>query len=387
MSSDVTRSGIQGATSGREAMTVGPHDIAASAPPDPAVGRGADTDDVYASYYEQPIVRRPGWSELDIVGYLFLGGLAGGSSMLSIGLDAVGAHTASRRAQFTAAAAIASSLGLLVHDLGRPARFLHMLRVFKPTSPMNMGSWLLSAYAPSAIAAAVAPFGPAWIRAAARPAPWVAAALAPAVTVVHGGAPRRHGGADVARRRRRVAVRVRRFERHGGRRCLDVDGAGRRTRPRPPVRPHRRRRRNGRDGGALPSLRRAPTCVRAWRRSPSPSRRTSAGGHRRRARTRRPSPAVGPALRRRVPGGIVRRDEAGHLPRWCRVGRRPAVHQSNPSDAVPMPTEPRSAGRASATPSRRTAVASGPDPVMGGPSCPPRRSSRVAVLRRTVRRI
>jgi formate-dependent nitrite reductase membrane component NrfD len=40
-------------------------------------------------------------------------------------------------------------MAALVHDLGRPARFLHMLRVFKVSSPMSVGSWLLSAYVPA----------------------------------------------------------------------------------------------------------------------------------------------------------------------------------------------------------------------------------------------
>ena len=34
---------------------------------------------------------------------------------------------------------------LLISDLGRPERFLNMLRVFKVTSPMSVGSWVLVA--------------------------------------------------------------------------------------------------------------------------------------------------------------------------------------------------------------------------------------------------
>src|SRR5439155_16428891 len=49
--------------------------------------------------------------------------------------------------------------GLLVHDLGRPGRFLNMLRVFRPTSPMSVGSWMLAAYAPLAAGSAVLPGG------------------------------------------------------------------------------------------------------------------------------------------------------------------------------------------------------------------------------------
>jgi formate-dependent nitrite reductase membrane component NrfD len=43
----------------------------------------------------------------------------------------------------------------LIADLGRPSRFVNMLRVFRPTSPMNMGSWLLAVYGPAAGASAV----------------------------------------------------------------------------------------------------------------------------------------------------------------------------------------------------------------------------------------
>ncbi|MYR89199.1 polysulfide reductase, partial [Streptomyces sp. SID685] len=57
-------------------------------------------------------------------------------------------------AKLGAAGAISLSLAALVHDLGRPTRFLNMLRVFKPTSPMSVGSWILVGYAPLTMAAA-----------------------------------------------------------------------------------------------------------------------------------------------------------------------------------------------------------------------------------------
>jgi hypothetical protein len=43
-------------------------------------------------------------------------------------------------------AALAPSPPLLIMDLGRPARFLNMLRIFKPRSPMSMGAWALSVF-------------------------------------------------------------------------------------------------------------------------------------------------------------------------------------------------------------------------------------------------
>jgi len=49
-----------------------------------------------------------------------------------------------------------TDLACLVLDLGDPLRFHHMLRVFKPTSPMSLGTWCLTIYSlPLAVAAAL----------------------------------------------------------------------------------------------------------------------------------------------------------------------------------------------------------------------------------------
>jgi formate-dependent nitrite reductase membrane component NrfD len=105
------------------------------------------------SYYGKPIINPPVWAERDIAGYLFTGGLAGASSLLGAGADVTGRPALARAARVTATGAIFVSLGALIHDLGRPARFLNMLRVFKPTSPMSMGVWLLAGYAPLSVVA------------------------------------------------------------------------------------------------------------------------------------------------------------------------------------------------------------------------------------------
>jgi hypothetical protein len=109
-----------------------------------------------ASYYGRPVIREPTWAELDIAGYLFTGGLAGASSILALGADLTGRPRMARACGLCATASIGVSLGALIHDLGRPERFLNMLRVFKPTSPMSVGVWVLSAYAPLATASAAA---------------------------------------------------------------------------------------------------------------------------------------------------------------------------------------------------------------------------------------
>jgi hypothetical protein len=90
-------------------------------------------------------------------------------------------------------AALLASSYFLVKDLGRPERALNMLRVARPTSPMSMGSWILTAFGGAAgIAAASEAARPLVDRGrlgvlgrlavgAGRPAGLAAAAVAPAL--------------------------------------------------------------------------------------------------------------------------------------------------------------------------------------------------------------
>jgi formate-dependent nitrite reductase membrane component NrfD len=94
------------------------------------------------SYYGRPIVKEPVWQPV-IPFYLFTGGLAGASSVLHGIARARGNGRLASSALYISAAADAVSPLLLVSDLGRPERFLNMLRVFKVTSPMSVGSWVL----------------------------------------------------------------------------------------------------------------------------------------------------------------------------------------------------------------------------------------------------
>jgi formate-dependent nitrite reductase membrane component NrfD len=112
-------------------------------------------DAEFTSYYGRPVIKEPVWKAPDVPGYLFLGGLAGASSVLAAGSQLAGYHELARVAKVGALGAISLSAVALVHDLGRPTRFINMLRVFKPTSPMSVGSWLLAVYGPVAGAAAV----------------------------------------------------------------------------------------------------------------------------------------------------------------------------------------------------------------------------------------
>ncbi len=112
-------------------------------------------DAEFTSYYGRPVIKEPVWKTPDVPGYLFLGGLAGASSVLAAGAQLSGYRKLARVGKIGALGAISLSAGALVHDLGRPERFVNMLRVFKPSSPMSVGSWLLAGYGPVAGAAAV----------------------------------------------------------------------------------------------------------------------------------------------------------------------------------------------------------------------------------------
>ncbi|MBW0089440.1 polysulfide reductase NrfD [Pseudonocardia sp. KRD-184] len=152
--SDVTRDGVRGARPDREATT---------GAVDGQGRRGRDRREreqpmvpraEFQSYYGKPVLNPPVWESPDVPGYLFLGGLAGASSVLAAGAQLTGRPELARTGKVAAVGGGLLSLVALVHDLGQPKRFLHMLRVFKVTSPMSVGSWLLAGYVPLAGVAA-----------------------------------------------------------------------------------------------------------------------------------------------------------------------------------------------------------------------------------------
>lgn len=105
------------------------------------------------TYYDRPVIKPPVWKP-EVPWYFFFGGLAGASSLLAAAADARGDADLARTARRVAGVGAAVSPVLLVADLGVPSRFANMLRVFRPTSPLNMGSWLLTVYVPSALGGA-----------------------------------------------------------------------------------------------------------------------------------------------------------------------------------------------------------------------------------------
>lgn len=150
----VTQEGSRSVRPGREATT----GVNVRGARGQARGRGREElmvpDATFSSYYGKPVLNLPVWSVPDIPGYLFLGGLAGAASVVAAGAHATGRPGLARAGKIGAAGSIGLSLVALIHDLGRPSRFLNMLRVMKPTSPMSVGTWLLTAFAPAAFTAA-----------------------------------------------------------------------------------------------------------------------------------------------------------------------------------------------------------------------------------------
>ena len=148
----------------------------------------------FTSYYGRPVVKPAPWGH-EIAAYLFLGGVAGGSAVLAAGAQLTGRLTLRRNGRLAALGAVSVGAVALVEDLGRPERFVNMLRVIKLTSPMSLGSWILTAFSGGAAVAAAAevdrmtgerlPLGPlrSVLRVVEGPAGLEAAAFGPLLAV------------------------------------------------------------------------------------------------------------------------------------------------------------------------------------------------------------
>jgi len=98
----------------------------------------------WRSYYGRPVLKEPVWKP-EIPFYFFTGGVGGASAGLAFVAGLRGNEELARRAWACALAGVGASPVLLISDLGKSSRFLNMLRLFKVTSPMSVGSWLLTA--------------------------------------------------------------------------------------------------------------------------------------------------------------------------------------------------------------------------------------------------
>ncbi len=107
-------------------------------------------------YYGQPLLKEPQWTPLIPV-YFFVGGAAGALGVIGSLADVLGKEKElARKARWLALAGCGISSALLIADLGKPSRFINMLRVFKPQSAMSIGSWVLSGFTASNAASSLA---------------------------------------------------------------------------------------------------------------------------------------------------------------------------------------------------------------------------------------
>jgi Polysulfide reductase len=95
------------------------------------------------SYYGRPVLKPPVWQP-EVAAYFFTGGLGGACAVLGLLSRKAGNDRLADRLSYVELAADIASPVLLIKDLGRSERFLNMLRVFKVTSPMSVGSWILT---------------------------------------------------------------------------------------------------------------------------------------------------------------------------------------------------------------------------------------------------
>jgi formate-dependent nitrite reductase membrane component NrfD len=118
----------------------------------PAPGQVAETNrrmrDAPVSDVHGPFIHAPLWG-WEVATYFWLGGMASGSAFVSLACDAAGDHRSAAIARKVALGVVAPAPVLLIADLGRPERFLNMMRIFKPRSPMNTGAWCLLAFSGS----------------------------------------------------------------------------------------------------------------------------------------------------------------------------------------------------------------------------------------------
>jgi Polysulphide reductase, NrfD len=104
-------------------------------------GRGGDPP----AFIQGPMMKPPLWT-WEVPLYFWFGGMAAGASFVAFACDLAGDDRSARVARKIALGALLPSPPLLILDLGQSERFYNMLRIFKPRSPMSMGSWCLSLF-------------------------------------------------------------------------------------------------------------------------------------------------------------------------------------------------------------------------------------------------
>jgi formate-dependent nitrite reductase membrane component NrfD len=125
-----------------------------------------NADGLEPTYYDKPAIKQPVWIWA-IPTYFYVGGVAGAAMVMGMAAQVFGGkqmRAFDERCRWVGAIGGGIGSGLLIHDLGRKGRFLFMLRVFRPTSPMSMGSWVLAAATPLSAGSAMLTFSKGFMR-------------------------------------------------------------------------------------------------------------------------------------------------------------------------------------------------------------------------------
>jgi hypothetical protein len=111
----------------------------------PSLGASRKRDGT-ESYYGLPVLKAPTWT-WEVPLYFFFGGIAGVSACIAFFAHLFHSDPALvRMCLWIGLIGAGICPILLIMDLGRPSRFLNMLRVFKLRSAMSMGAWILVAF-------------------------------------------------------------------------------------------------------------------------------------------------------------------------------------------------------------------------------------------------
>lgn len=135
-----------------------------NAPENKGVARSSES--LGLTYYDKPAIKPPVWI-WSIPTYFFVGGVAGASMTLAMAAQLLGGpklRTFDERCRWVGAIGGGVGSALLVHDLGRKMRFLYMLRIFRASSPMSIGSWVLAIATPLSAGSALLTLGNGWVR-------------------------------------------------------------------------------------------------------------------------------------------------------------------------------------------------------------------------------
>jgi formate-dependent nitrite reductase membrane component NrfD len=109
-----------------------------------AAARAARSGDL-PGVVQGPVITAPVWT-WEVPLYFWFGGVAAGASFVALACDLADDEDSAATARAVALAALVPAPVLLTMDLGRPARFYNMLRIFKPRSPMSTGAWALTVF-------------------------------------------------------------------------------------------------------------------------------------------------------------------------------------------------------------------------------------------------